>query len=329
MTGRPGNGDDRPPRSSAPGAPAVDAERIAALLDGRLDERQRAALLKEIDADPSAFEPFVDAIAVLRELDAEQRQERPPAGGAVPTDIRRLPWRVSRFGGWMAIAAALLIAVAGPFLWRARTSGGGSGRAFDDPMQLAARLEPAAAVSANDWRASAWDERRGAGAPLSVRGRAVRIGARVVDLELLARASDSSAARVALEIASLLEDIPAASGAAHAYDALAQSPGGVGAPEGRRRALHSAEQVTDVRDVRAGAWLEAARVAASRRDTAFFRAPGTSPAAAELVRLAGDAAAAPAAREAATRLESAVAAPALDWPALTAALDDLLRELAR
>lgn len=316
MTERSGSTGDRP-REGAEGvsAPPIDPERIAALLDGRLDDRERAELLAQLDATPSAFEPFVDAIAVLRELEG--------GAGAAPTAVvpmdaaRRTRRRPPRLGAWLAVAAALVIAIAGPMLWRTRDRG-----VLESPAAVLARIEPAGAALPDDWRAASWAERRGASEGLSSRAAAVRIGARVTDHELLARAGDEAAPRVAMQVAALLDDLPAGSAAGRAYSALAD--GRPHSADERQRAMRAAEQIAGSREVRAGAWLEAARLAAARHDSAFFHAPQARAAAAELSRLADDARAA---TEAATRLRAAITDPVLDWQALGNTLSDLLRAL--
>jgi len=69
---------DRERRRARPGsagdagflsASRADAERLAALLDGRLDARARAALLVELTTSTDARDALADAAAALRDLE--------------------------------------------------------------------------------------------------------------------------------------------------------------------------------------------------------------------------------------------------------------------
>ena len=59
----------------------MDPERLAALLDGRLDGRDRAAALAELASSGAAIEVACDAAAVLEEL-GQQEAERRGGGGS-------------------------------------------------------------------------------------------------------------------------------------------------------------------------------------------------------------------------------------------------------
>jgi hypothetical protein len=74
--------------------------------------------------------------------------------------------------------------------------------------------------------------------------------------------------------------------------------------------------------MRLGAWLEAARVAASRHDAAFFRSRATG-----RVLERSTAIVDPEERAAMERVRNAVASePSPDWAALATALEDALRK---
>jgi hypothetical protein len=60
----------------------VDAERLAAFLDGRLDVREREALLAELAASDDTRDALADVAAVLRDL--EEAGEIPDADLPAP-----------------------------------------------------------------------------------------------------------------------------------------------------------------------------------------------------------------------------------------------------
>jgi hypothetical protein len=78
--------------------------------------------------------------------------------------------------------------------------------------------------------------------------------------------------------------------------------------------------------VAAGAWLEAARIAADRRDEEFFRSPRSRAALAAVGRIAHGR---DEAEVSAARLQAECSRSDLDYPALRAELERLLDQLAR
>jgi hypothetical protein len=294
----------------------IDPERLAALIDGRLDPEARAALLAELDASPEALEAYGDAMAALRDT-AEESAISPGGGVSLTSQRTSRPFRM--YAPVLAIAAVVLIAVALPFVRGTRGPG------LDDPRAIAAlvqRTETAGTL----WQRPAWSEVRGPSDALSARARAVRIGARIVDLDLLARTGDPAATRVALQAAALLDAVPAGGVAASAFRALADQDADAMSSDAFGQAVTFAEQVAGVTEVRAGAWLEAARMAASVSDASFFERARIQAARRAISSLAGLSAPARAALDELDRL--LVDAPAPDWPAIESALSALLRELA-
>jgi len=308
----PSNEKMKDENSPPPSAPPIDPERIAALIDGRLNADQRAALLAELDASPEAFEAYSDAVAALRDIDGD----RPASigGGTPPSGQVSRPFR--SYAPTIALAAVILIAVALPLARSARSP------QLDEPRTLAALLQPT-----SNSVTPPWSELRGSGDALSPRARGVRIGARIVDLELLARSRDTSATRVALQVAALLDGIPAGSLAASAYRSLAVTGTGTGTPSPAALggAASFAEQVAGDAEVRAGAWIEAARVAAVQRNESFFQPSRTRDAERGISSLENLPASA---RAALAELSRLLAAPPRDWPAIENALTALLREAA-
>jgi len=328
--------------------PTVDARRVAALLDGRLDGAERQQLLAELGASDEALGAYADAAAVLAELEREgvvaavspdivdigdqAAAEAAAAGSPATVPARAAPvasiadvrarrrneprWRVPP---WMALAAGIAVVMAAPALWwRARPAG--EDGVVAGATSYAALLAPDARGGGlpAGWNGTPWRTTRGAGDPLTPEARAVRIGARLTDLELAAAARDSATVRViAAEVAALLDEVQVGGAAAVTYRALATSLVDRAALAGARR---DAALVAGEEAVALGMWLEAARVAAARRDAAFFR---TRESRAALARARGSAVAVDAAvfDQIATPTER----PPLTWEQLGDALTRLLR----
>ncbi len=295
--------------------PEADAERLAALLDGRLDERQRAEAVERLASSDDEFEAFVDALAVTRELEAEEE-----AAGVTPLRPRaRRRWWQRPGGQWAAIAAVLVGLALLPALWsRSRDPG------TDDPARFAAQLSPEDTGLPAGWNPSPWGTTRGPGDPLTPEARAVRLGALLTELEVVVRARDTAAARVAARIVGLLEGVRGGALATAPYRELG---GRAGEPPERLAPLLEegregvAAAVADVEHLELGAWAEAGRIAARRRDAEFFRSRVSRDAldgAAELTAGNGAAGAA---------VERVRAAGADDWGALEGGLTELLRVL--
>lgn len=269
--------------------PEVDPQRLAALLDGRLDEEERRATLEQLMASDDGLALYADVAAVLGELDDEapaagalattpavprrsepvvDRPARPPetAGATVlPIDARPRV-RTARRVPWLAIAASIAVLALVPAVWlRARTAEG-------VPAYVASLAAPDAGLPTN-WNGTPWPTTRGAGDPLTPEARAIRVGARLADLELLARTRDPRAAETATEIVALLEEQPGAGAAAASIEPLHERlrRGAVVEPGMIAGARVAATAAVGDEAAAVGMWLEAARVAAARRDAEFFR----------------------------------------------------------
>lgn len=241
-----------------------DAERLAALLDGRLDERRRAEAVARLASSDDEFEAFVDALAVTRELEAEDA-----AAGVTPLRPRaRQRWWQRPGGHWAAIAAVLVGLALLPVLWtRSR------GPEMDDPGRYAALLEPAQAGLPAGWDESPWGTTRGPADPLTLDARAVRLGARITDLEVAVAARDPGVREISAEIVMLLGEVPAGSAVATYYrdigDRAGETPEQL-QPTMKRGRLAAVALLGDDM-VALGAWAQAARLAAARRNAQFFR----------------------------------------------------------
>jgi hypothetical protein len=312
------------------------AERLAALLDGRLDAHRRDELLTELAASEDDFDAYADAVAITAELEGAAA-EAPPVRAvsdasptqAVPdappihadpgvTPIDAAPSRRRGIAPrWLALAAVLAGVALAPWLLT-RFAGERGGL-----VAVEARALPAG------WDASPWGVTRGAGDGLTDDARAVRLGARLVDVELAVRGRDPATAQLATETAILLEQIPAASPAAGIYRQLA---GRAGEPAERLEPLLAqgrelVPQMADEERVKLGAWLESARIAAATRDREFFASRTNR---SRLKRMAGDAGLPPSARSAAERIRIALEASSdQDWGLLERELVALLRSLGR
>lgn len=247
----------------------IDDERLAALLDGRLDERERADLLARLAQSDEDYEVLADSAGVLQELEAAGVErlrvsetappaqpgeaERPAEREMIP--IRPRPARGWRRPGarWLALAAVLAGVALVPVLWsRIHPSGLPPGWINDRP----------------------WATTRGAGDLLTPEARAVRLGALLADLEVAVQSRDSAATSLlAAQIEALLADVPASGPITAIYREVgkraADRPGQL---EGRLRQGREAVGTLVAEDlVGLGAWTETARLAAVRRDEEFFR----------------------------------------------------------
>ncbi|MDB4950196.1 MAG: hypothetical protein JWM27_2845 [Gemmatimonadetes bacterium] len=240
-----------------------DAERLAALLEGRVTDGERAALLAELARSDDGLEILGDAAAVTRELEEEDR-----AAGVLPIRAPRpgaRPRLSARTGALLAAGiAGLLLA---PLAWRAgRIPQGSYAMNLSRRVAVAGKGLPPGVGSAP--RTSV----RGADDGLSPGARAVRLGARQVDLHLARIAGDAAAAGAASrDAARLLHAVAGAGTAAAVYERAAAPAGEAVADRDLEAADANAERLAGTAAVRLGAWCEAARFAATRRDAAFFR----------------------------------------------------------
>jgi hypothetical protein len=292
----------------------VDAERLAALLDGRLGERERAEVLAELAASDEAYEAYADALAVARELEGERG-----ASAVIPLDPRRARWRRGGSRGlWVALAAAGLVGIAVlPWLRSDRD-------AADSPTGVVAILTDRTLPAS--WDGAPWATTRGAGDPRSDAARAARLGARLVDFELAARAHDPRARALAGDVARLLDGVPRGPIVATLYRAV--SSGAVDPRDslalllerGRAAARGASESHYTL-----GAWAEAGRVAAAHGDGGYFKALARGDA---LSAALGSSDVSPEARALVERVRAAAASSgAPDLGAVRRDLDELLAVL--
>jgi hypothetical protein len=215
----------------------IPAEKLAAFIDGRLDESERAEVIAALARSAGAREVLADAVSVIH----------PASEGDAAATVRSGPrrYRWLRWSVPLAAAAGLTLI------------------ALDDPEAPLAGLldavEEAPTTLPMGWEAPGWTVTRGA-----EDGRATdlfRIGVRLVDLDVASMANDETARnRVALDLAVMLDRIGGAAALARPFEAIAR-----GAPQGGRAIGDEIETVLAVLDdpaVRIGYELETARLAA-------------------------------------------------------------------
>jgi hypothetical protein len=299
--------------------PTMDAERLAALLDGRLSGADREALLAELADSDEGLEVLADAIAVSEDVSADADDADDDSDAAVVRlrpRVRPAVWRAA-----LAVAAALALLLAAPWMMERFRAAEPAG-----PAQVAMLLADAPAQMPDDWNRRPWTATRGAEDPLTPQARSVRLGAVLLELEVAVRAGDQGAARLAEEAALLLGGFPGAGPAASIYRAVARhaidAPAEAAAllPEGEAAAL----AIADAERVRIGAWLQGARMAAARRDAAFFRTR-SSGAALDRLEVFTAAGGDPERVQSIRRALDAEDAP--DWTTIGAATTDLLARL--
>ena len=312
---------DRPTEpswSADPPGGGADPERLAALLDGRLAGAERDDLLAQLAASEDDLALFAEAAAIQRELEAEN--EAKAAGPAVLPLRPVAPVRRGVGRRVLALAAVLAGVALLPFAWRAS-------RPVQEPGQAVAMLQDPAGRLPDGWvDRPAWSVTRGGpGGTQPEPRRAVRLGARMVDLEVAIRSGDVANTRVlAMQVAEALRSV-SASGAISAvlFDAIAIR---AYLPPAELLPLLEAESRSAALDVEAewfalGAWTEAARLAADRGDAEFFRERRSRR---TLVLAAKLGAYNPATRSAVASIRAALASDTPAWPELKDGLDRLM-----
>jgi hypothetical protein len=300
----------------------IDPERLAALIDGKLTGAERDEVIAQLARSDEAYDVFVDAADVVRELEDEDQPARTDPSNVVPFRPA-LPWWRRGSTRLLALAAGLVgIAALSWTLMPRLASRNGNG---DWPVAL---LSDGASGLPQSWTDVAWPRTRASTEVLTDHSRAVRIGARLVDLELALRKPDQRAAGFAEEIASLMDGIPVGAASATWYRSIAQGARQGSAPPANELSTMraSTESVAGPRPARLGAWAETARIAAMRRDASFFSSEAFR---ADLERALAVARTKPAAESLPSRLtpSSIEEAGAPDWDARVEDLTLVVRVL--
>jgi hypothetical protein len=264
--------------------PKIDPEKLAALLDGRMNEADRRELMSGVANSPDDLALIADVAAMNREMHSE-------VTNISDTRTKRRPWLV-RQRGWIAIAAGIV--------------------GITTLTMLGRRDRPRPQPWPKGIDFVVWDKTRGPSEgprPSSATARSWRVGARIADLDLAIAAHDSMRIRLfAREIRDLLED-HLLLGAQTYFARVADSAGADSRTLARltRDARQLLGAPLDSHAGRLGEWVESARVAALRGDSAFFTTAESRRAAADLVSLD-----APGARELAAEINAANLAPLKD-----------------
>jgi hypothetical protein len=249
-------------------------EKIGALLEGRLDSHGRAELLAWLEKHDADREVWVDTAGVLREAEEDGSAEKEFADEREATrQTEVIPLRPRRATGWRSpavrslAAAAILAAIAVPVL-RSRMNP----RSWQNPERLYALSSTHGARLPANW-VPAWGVTRGGGTEADETGTAARVGALHMDMVVSANAGDST--RVsdhARQAAATLENQTGGEFAAREYQDLADSTQWSSTEVLRRlaEARTTAVATLDPDYFALGVWTEAARLAAHRRDAAFF-----------------------------------------------------------
>jgi hypothetical protein len=228
-----------------------DAAQIAALIDGRLTDDARASLMRQLGESEDDLDVAVDAAGAVGALGySEQKNAR-------PASIESRRWK--RYRGISFATMSLAAAAVAVIVFRSPRPNDGTA------SEMVRGLSSHEALPAG-WNYSPWREQRG---EESVNDSSVliRVGVRTTDLELALLAHDTSAARFARDIASMLDRVPGGSATGAIYAQLAANPR---ADEFLQNARAAMSALPRQQLIQLGAWLEAARIAAARHDRAWF-----------------------------------------------------------
>ncbi|HEU4885229.1 MAG TPA: hypothetical protein VFT45_23405 [Longimicrobium sp.] len=240
--------------------PNEDDERLAALLEGRVQANQREDMLARLAAADDDYEVFAGTAGVLRALEEEDARGRPPR---VPSMGR---------GGWrrttIAVTGTVVLLLVLGVVWKGRAPS-----LTRTPQQLALAAYPSAQGLPPEWRVPTPSNGvRGARTSAERKARAVYNGALLVDLSIAIRTRDTARTR---ELAGRLHASVDRGVDGTALHRIAEHPG---APADSLSALLE-QAMAGVKDPRGplelGAWLEAARLAANQRNADFFADGGS------------------------------------------------------
>jgi hypothetical protein len=242
--------------------PKEDDERLSALLEGRVQGGQREGMLAHLAAAEDDYEVFTGTARVLRALEEEDaRARRPPV---VPS-MGRGGWRAPELRTVVVVVTGtvvLLLGLGWVLLGRSPSD-------TQDPFQLAMRADPAVRGLPVDWKLPAPSgAARGQSSGARRDARAVNAGAMLVDLAVAVRARDTGQTQMLAERLSGQLD-PGANDTP--LQRISDYPG---APMDSLTALlaqATARLSNRRKPLELGAWLEAARLAASARNSDFFQ----------------------------------------------------------
>lgn len=237
----------------------ISRETLAALLDGTLSSDERARVLATLARSDDAYDDFIEAIAITREIDAAGLSVVRPAP-------RRLRWRRA-----LIVAVPALIAASVLVIVRDRQATVAVANA--DGITTVVR-SPLAAAGASVAGTTPLSDIRGAASDLRPSSRLFRMGVRYAELEAAYSSGDTAAVAAAF---GALRD--AASGTTDGrLEVLALQTRASTVPPADRDALatrlRGAEGDTWPGWFDLGAWTASARLAAAARQVGFFAPTG-------------------------------------------------------
>ncbi len=306
--------------------PRHDNERLAELLEGRLEGPERDELLAYLANADEDFHVFARTAAVLREMEEEEGVPHPPLTPPVPEVTpppAREPSPPSVRAGWRRWRASRVIVppvLAGLVVLAMVVSRAGS-VAGVSPVRLAAAL--GAESLPGGLSTVGGGSRGGAEYP------AAEAGALLVDLAVSIQAGDSGTTATRAQQVYTRFDNRAVPGSPirQIVEGPAQPPTVLLPLVDQETELLSARSDAFRDSLQLGAWTQAARIAAARQDTEFFQGRTTR---AMLRRAARTTRDDPAARQAVESLRTALAADgARDWPAVRQRLDAVMSAITR
>lgn len=255
----------------------LDAEQLAAFLDGTLPPAERAEVMKILASNQEAYREFLEAQALLAELDApddaSETSNTLPAPAPSPASVQAHARNGSRTRYFLFAAPILAAAALSVVLLRPDVNGASATESMYAAM-LPGWSAGSGAVEARlgvGWNEPPWSSVRGTEDALSRDSRAFRLGVRLAELEVAVAAEDTVAAQQSLLLVErVLESVdlgaPVSAEAAQVRSSGTYRDGNV-----RRRLVARTRAVTGVSyAVDLGMWLGAARLAALGADTAFF-----------------------------------------------------------
>lgn len=271
------------PKPEGRSRPPIDAELLAAFIDGRLDGARRAEVIERLAEDEDAYELYDEVVRVREELDATESSTGPfpeptpapaePGSGAEPPEAGRVvPFR-RRFGRlatrWLPVAAALAVALLTGW-WLLRPS------ATPSSTELLAAFDPSTVTP--EVAQSAGQLETAFRGQTEERAAQFKLGARAFDLALAAEAGEPVSTREwAGQMRALLGEVFLGSHLAEHYRSIAEQLDSGTAPRNLRREIAEAEAVLeqelDLPEAPLfafGRWLEAVRFAAVDGDRGFL-----------------------------------------------------------
>lgn len=254
----------------------IDPELLAAFLEGNATPEERDRIMRTLSTSNAAYAELMEAAAVQRELtDAPSPAVAPPPP---PLPGERPPAQRTR---GLRYVIPVLLAAGLAFVAISRWSGFGGGAASMVQLAQSTSLTPSTGSGAlartlgDTWSDAPWSGTRGSDAPAVTRARAFRAGARYAELEIAAKAADSTA--VLQTVAAMTDVLASTEGGGPfiaMFRAFATSAdfGGASQRGDAAKQLREFLGATDWFDL--GVWTETARLAIATKQVAFFEPKG-------------------------------------------------------